>query len=335
MRVVAVIPTYRNLQTLPAVAQGLSDLRFPVLIVDDGSPDGTGEWAEDWCCSARDRWVIRLPKNMGKGGALCEGLSLARELGFDAAVTVDSDGQHLVTDAARMRAEASSHELVIGARGEQVKGYPARSMFGRRLWALGVRALTGLGVSDPICGLRSYPLKRLHEVRCRGGRYAWEEEFLVRAAWRGWRITEIPITTVYLPKEERVTHFRLGDWGDSVGMFVRLAVRRMLFFEQCASPSGPLCRRDASWRRICGAAWLVGAELGVFAPLLAAIAAVTWIAWRLHAPIPLAVIAACMGWLAVESSPVPGVGATLAIAAGLGLLLTPIVARVARSLGSS
>lgn len=335
MRVAAVIPTYRNLQTLPAVAQGLADLGFPVLIVDDGSPDGTGDWAQDWCASACDRWLVTLPENMGKGAALRAGLARARDLGFDAAVTVDSDGQHLATDAVRMRAEASDDCLVIGARSEQVDGYPARSMFGRRLWALGVRALTCLGASDPICGLRAYPLQRLHEVQCTGGRYAWEEEFLVRAAWRGWRIQELPITTVYLPKGERVSHFRLGDWGDSVGMFARLALRRLFFLEQCASPSGPLLRRDVSWRWICGAAWFVGAELGVFTPLPAAIAAVIWIAWRLHAPIVLGVLAACMGWLAVELSPFAAGGATLAFAAGLGLLLTPIVARTARIRGSS
>ena len=335
MRVAAVVPTYRNLRTLPTVCAQLVEAGFPVIVVDDGSTDGTGAWATAWSGEDSGRWLIRMPVNRGKGAALAAGLAAARELGFDCAVSVDSDGQHLVEDAVRVRARAREGTLVVGARDDSVDGYPLRSRLGRRIWALGVRALTGLGISDPICGLRAYPLAVVARISCEGGRFTWEEEFLVRAVWAGVPIEEVAIATVYLPVGERVSHFSAWDWFHSFGVFSRLAVLRIALRAPRTPATAGRSSRDRSWRWMLGAACVVGGIAGACAPWWIAGPALAWVAWRLHASVLLCCCAVGAATAAVElAAPIAG-AASAALVALAAVLLAVVTTRAARFLGSS
>lgn len=295
MRGLAIVPTFRNLRTLPRVLAGLEGGGFPVMVVDDGSDDGSAAWLDGWAASGDRRLLLRFSKNLGKGAALAAGIARARALGFEYAVSVDSDGQHLIEDALRMAEAMEPGILLLGARDEVVEGYPRRSLFGRRLWALGVRSLTGLGISDPVCGLRVYPLPESQAISVRAGRYAWEEEFLVLAAWSGIEVRELAIRTVYQSDEERVSHFVLRDWFDSFFVWARLAAIRLVGMSPKHQPKGPLACRDRSWRRIAGAAALVGCVAGAALPWFFALPLLVWVAWRLHAPLAVAVSAGLVG----------------------------------------
>jgi glycosyltransferase involved in cell wall biosynthesis len=328
MRGIAIVPTFRNLRALPGVLAGLERGGLPILVIDDGSDDGTGPWLDAWMAEGGQRWVEHLPQNRGKGAALEAGLAQARARGFDFAVTVDSDGQHLVEDALRIAAATEGGVLVIGAREESVPGYPSKSMFGRRLWALGIRSLTGLGVADPVCGLRCYPLQETASVPVASGRYAWEEEFLVRAAWAGVEVREVRIQTVYQSADERVSHFALRDWIESMAVWARLAARRLFRLSPRYRPRGPLVGRDRSWRRITGAAVLVGCAIGAAMPWFLAVPLLAWIAWRLHAPIAVAVTSGVLGAFSSELWS-PAVPLIASVPAAFG------VTRAARSLCSS
>ncbi|RLS97442.1 MAG: glycosyltransferase family 2 protein [Planctomycetota bacterium] len=292
MRLVAIVPTYRNIRTLPAVLDGLSACGLALIVVDDGSDDGTDAWARAWCEKSSERTLISLPHNQGKGAALAAGLALARQRGFDAALTVDSDGQHRLLDAQRMARAAREHVLLLGKRSESHEGYPAASMFGRRLWALGIRALTGLGVQDPICGLRCYPLAATDGIVCAAGRYAWEEEFLVRCAWSAVEIEELKIETVYQDATQRVSHFGWFDWIESILVFIRLAGVRVFMRAPTGAARGVLARRDRSWRRLQGMAVFVAGVCALCAPLVVVVPTVAFLAWRLHASMLIAVGAA-------------------------------------------
>jgi hypothetical protein len=334
MRLVAIVPTYRNPLTLPDVVGSLERSGIPTIVIDDGSGDGTAQWLEQWVRepvpvgAEQMRWCECLPRNGGKGAALEVGLSLARKLGFDAALTVDADGQHLNPDALRIAGLRERGVMVVGARQERVEGYPPRSMFGRRLWALGVRSLTGLGVSDPICGLRVYPLAATESVSVRAGRYAWEEEFLVRAAWAGVEIREETITTVYQPAGVRVTHFIGRDWVEGFTAWAWLALLRLTFAVRCARPRGPLVRRDRSWRRVFGCSIAAATLMGAALPPIVAIPLASLLAWRLHAPILGAVLLTALAALAAWA----GLGW---VAAAAAFPLAFIGARAARPLCSS
>jgi len=306
MRTVAVVPTYQNARTLPEVLQSLEAEGFHLIAVDDGSTDGTGEFLAQWASAdpAR-RHAVQLPRNLGKGAALEAGLAAAIQRGFARAVTVDADGQHRAIDARRV-ADAATDGLVVGARGEQAPGYPARSLFGRRLWALGVRSLTGLGVADPICGLRAYPLECLDRIRCRSGRFGWEEEWMVRAAWSGVIVRQVEIATIYKPPHERVSHWAWHDWPRNIGTWAMLAASRIIAMRGPLVPAHdqPLRGIDRSARMLAVMTFAVAACTGAASAhwgstgLAVACAALVALAFRLHASRPLTVVAAVLGWLA-------------------------------------
>ena len=296
MRSVILIPTYQNLGTLAKILAELSDHQQSVILVDDGSTDGTAQWLEEWTRMHQDCSVLSLKANQGKGSALALGLSEATRRGFDCAVTMDADGQHLVADALWLGTLLAPNMMLIGTRDESASDYPATSLFGRRLWSLGVRALTGLGISDPVCGLRVYPLPISSTIRCRSGRFAWEEEFLIRAAWKGVIIDERPVATIYLPVASRVSHYNLRrDWGESLLVFLKLAVTALLFRVPNVNRSQPLRRSDRSQRRLIAITVLVGGICGCFTPIASAAPILAWMAWKLHACWPLALVSLLWG----------------------------------------
>lgn len=306
MRTVALVPTYQNARTLPEVLQSLEAEGFHVIVVDDGSTDGSGKFLAQWAAGAAEhRHVVHMPGNRGKGAALAAGLAAARQRGFARAVTVDADGQHRALDARRV-ADAATDGLVVGAREEHAPGYPARSLFGRRLWALGVRSLTGLGVADPVCGLRAYPLDRMDDIRCRSGRFGWEEEWMVRAAWAGVIVRQVGVATIYKPPHERVSHWAWHDWPRNIGTWAMLAASRIIAMRGPLVPANdqPLRGIDRSARMLAVMTFAVAACTGAASAhwgstgLALSCAPLVALAFRLHASRPLTVVATVLGWFA-------------------------------------
>ncbi len=323
MPAVAIVPTYRNRATLPQVLQELCAAGLPVIAVDDGSEDGTREFLALWSGQGPGRTAIARSANGGKARALLDGLEAAAAAGHDIALTVDADGQHLVADALRVLQAAGPDALVCGARDATAPTYPWASLLGRRIWSLGVRSLTGIGVSDPVCGLRAYPVAAMQQIRCVSGRYAWEEEALVRAAWRGVQIRQVDVHTVYAPPETRVSHYRIGrDWGESLRVYARLAGARLAFRDgaraRSAHATSPRRRPDASFWWLVGAAIMVGFTLGALVNPWIALPLACYIGQRAHAgawlmPLVAAAGAAvCIGW-----SPLAAIGAAATVDAGL------------------
>lgn len=290
MRSVVVIPTYQNLSTLPTILDECIRANQPVIVVDDGSTDGTAEWLDAWCRQGENRWKITQKMNRGKGAALALGLAEAVQRTFECAMTVDADGQHRIEDALELLSRWMPGRLLVGSRDETAIGYPITSLFGRRLWALGIRAVTGLGISDPVCGLRVYPLAEISTIRCRSGRYAWEEEFLIRAAQLGVIMDQQRIATVYLPRGRRVSQYNLArDWGESLLVFIVMSVQCLLRFAPIRIQNQPLRCRDRSSRRLLGMAVFVGGVCGLISPIWVVAPILAWIAWKLHASWPMAV----------------------------------------------
>ena len=306
MRCCVIIPTYENLSTLPAILDDCDAANLPVIVIDDGSTDGTAEAIRTWLDQGENRWSITMKVNGGKGAALAAGLAEASRHGFAGAVTVDADGQHLTKDAFALLSSWTPGELLLGARDETAKNYPMSSLFGRRLWSLGIRSLTGVGVSDPVCGMRVYPLTSIASIKCHSGRYAWEEEFLVRAARRGVRINEQKISTVYLPRESRVSHYNLArDWTESLVVYLALSFQCLVRFLPLRMKGQPLRRVDRSQRRLLGMAVFVGGFCGFISPIWISAPILAWVSWKLHASWPLAVASAvAVAFLSDRMSPV-------------------------------
>lgn len=210
--VCAVIPTYQNAKTLLKVVADVHRVVDTVIVVDDGSNDGTAALLDKATGNERPEKVLTHPKNCGKGAALKTGLTYARQQGFRYAVTMDADGQHRADDipALLKAVEEEPDALAIGSRGLQHENMPAKSTFANRFSNFWFALQTLQRLPDTQSGLRVYPLRRLHGLRWMSARYEAELTLLVFSAWAGVKLLPVPVSVYYPPRDQRVTHFRPG-----------------------------------------------------------------------------------------------------------------------------
>lgn len=207
-RICVIIPTYNNAGTIVEVLKRIRSYAADVIVVNDGSTDDTAKKiAEARIDGVR---TVHLPHNEGKGAALLKGFREARMLGFMSAITIDADNQHYPEDLPLFaKAHSENHNaLIIGARTLDSIYMRKGSNFANRLSNIWFYVQTGLSLRDTQSGFRLYPLTLLNDHWIITSRYESELEFLVYAAWKGIKITNIPIRVYYPPKDERVSSFR-------------------------------------------------------------------------------------------------------------------------------
>ncbi len=200
-----IIPTYNNHKTLKRVLDGVLVFTDRIIVVNDGSTDTTSEILQSYSHLT----VIHLPENAGKGNALKIGFEKAKELGFRHAITIDSDGQHYPDDIpvfVKALDENNGDVLLIGNRNMSQEGIPKKSSFGNRISSFWFWFETGIKLEDTQSGYRLYPLNRIPE-KYYTPKFEFEIEIIVRTAWSGVPVKNIPVKVLYDP-EERVSHFR-------------------------------------------------------------------------------------------------------------------------------
>ncbi|PIU17814.1 MAG: DUF2062 domain-containing protein [Elusimicrobia bacterium CG08_land_8_20_14_0_20_59_10] len=205
-RTCVIIPAYNNGRTAAAVIRGALAQLPDVIFVDDGSTDETALAAGQFPGVT----VIRHERNLGKGAALLSGFARALSLGFGRAVSLDADGQHLPEDIpAFLGAAARDPEaLFVGSRRRVGAKVSFGSRFANRFSDFWFWLESGASLPDTQCGFRSYPLPAIDRLKLDKKRYDFEVEVLVKAAWLGVPLKAVPVTAVYLPEGERVSHFR-------------------------------------------------------------------------------------------------------------------------------
>lgn len=200
-----IIPTYNNHKTLRRVIDGVLKYTQDIIVVNDGSTDTTKEILAGYSQFTQ----IHVSRNQGKGNALREGFAKAKALGFDYAITIDSDGQHFPDDIP-VFLDALEHSdkkvLLIGSRNMEQDGVPKKSSFGNKFSNFWFWFETGITLEDTQSGYRLYPLQSLPK-RFFTKKFEFEIEVIVRTAWNGVAVKNIPINILYDPNE-RVTHFR-------------------------------------------------------------------------------------------------------------------------------
>jgi glycosyltransferase involved in cell wall biosynthesis len=205
-KVCVLIPTYNNAATLSQVISEVAIHSRDIVVVNDGSTDST----RDILAKFPFVHLLGYERNRGKGFALRQGFRKAVELGFDYAITIDSDGQHFPDDLHLFldKLEQHPHAIIIGARNMDQASVPGKSSFGNKFSNFWFRLETGIKVSDTQSGYRLYPVALLHNVKYFTSKYEFEIEVIVRAAWRGLEVVEVPVKVYYPEKEKRVSHFR-------------------------------------------------------------------------------------------------------------------------------
>jgi glycosyltransferase involved in cell wall biosynthesis len=204
-----IIPTYNNEQTLSQVIDSVLEYLSVVIVVNDGSTDGTDEILEQYKEKIE---IVAYAKNRGKGFALCRGFDRAVQLGYTHAITIDSDGQHYADDIPQFvkAAHENPNGLIVGSRNLAQDNMPKKNTFANKFSNFWFTVQTGRRLPDTQTGYRLYPLQKMKRLRPYTSRYEAELEILVRCAWRNIAITSIPIQVFYAPDAKRVTHFRPG-----------------------------------------------------------------------------------------------------------------------------
>jgi glycosyltransferase involved in cell wall biosynthesis len=189
MRVAIAIPAYDAAASVGAVVAAARQQLPDVLVIDDGSRDGTAEQAK-----AAGADVRVLPANGGKGSALGVAFGILFERGFDGVVTLDADGQHLPSEIPKLLALAPDADLVLGTRDHLFADMTSLRRFSNRLSSRAISWAAGQPLTDVQTGFRFYSRAMVDRLGLPSGRFEAESAMVVRATRSGLRVKTTPVT---------------------------------------------------------------------------------------------------------------------------------------------
>ena len=203
MKPLIVLPTYNEAENIVEVLDRAREAvpEADVLVVDDGSPDGTADIAERWGALHGGLSVLRRGDKSGLGSAYRAGFAIGLDQGYDALIEMDSDLSHdPAALPALISAVDSGADLAIGSRyvpGGAIPDWPKHREYLSRSGSLYARIMLGLQVRDATSGFRCYAgsmLSRLDLDRITADGYGFQIEMAYAVARRGGRIVEVPIS---------------------------------------------------------------------------------------------------------------------------------------------
>lgn len=207
LNICVLLPTYNNAATLKRVIDGILQYTPHLIIVNDGATDKTSTILTAY----KKVEQIHLPKNKGKGNALRIGFQKAISLGYDYAITIDSDGQHFPSDIPvfvnELKKETQKSVLLIGSRNMGQDSVPKKSSFGNKFSNFWFWIETGIKLQDTQSGFRLYPLNEYKKLTVFTTKFEFEIEVIVKSAWNGVLVKNVPVNVLY-DESERVSHFR-------------------------------------------------------------------------------------------------------------------------------
>jgi glycosyltransferase involved in cell wall biosynthesis len=185
-----IIPAFNAESTISGVLEEVGGLGFPLLVVNDGSTDSTGDLLDRLTVTK-----IRHPVNMGKGAALRSGFAWAVKNGFTGVITLDSDGQHDPTAIpfVAATAEKEGFDLLIASRKSQFEQMSGLRKYWNRFGVWCFLKRTGFSVDDSQSGFRFYSSRLLREIELTSTGYEMEMEILMKAWRNGFRVGSIPV----------------------------------------------------------------------------------------------------------------------------------------------
>lgn len=220
MKLLAIIPAYDAESTVASVVEATARVVPEVLVIDDGSVDGTADAAR-----RAGAGVLRLRAHRGKGVALRAGFARGVAGGAAAVITIDADGQHDPAEIPRLLEcwRTTGAGLVIGSRVHLEEGMRPVRRFGNHFARRALTLFSGVAVADAQSGFRLYDAALLRAVALRGARYEMESEVIVRAARAGFKVASTPIRLAQVDGYE-TSHYR--PWRDTARICVAVVRAR-------------------------------------------------------------------------------------------------------------
>lgn len=202
-KVIAIIPAYNEEATIVRLVEAVIPLVDDVIVVDDGSVDGTPDLLRGLNIS-----YLRNEKNIGKGGSLQRGFHAAIRKNADYVITLDGDGQHLPSDIPLLleAAKTNRRSIIIAARLKDRDNAPWVRRFANRFADFWISWAAGYPIMDTQSGFRLYPTEVIREQKIRSGPdrgFVFESELLIEAAREGVYSSHVPITSIYHPGARR------------------------------------------------------------------------------------------------------------------------------------
>jgi dolichol-phosphate mannosyltransferase len=200
-KALVVVPTYNECENLPQIVPMIlaQDPRIELLIVDDGSPDGTGQIADEFAAADPRVHVLHRPLKQGLGRAYLAGFAWALERDYTHLFEMDADFSHDPKNLPRFLAAAADADLVVGSRyasGVNVINWPMSRLLLSWFANKYARWVTGLRLTDATGGFKCFRREVLAAIpldRVRSNGYAFQIEMSFRAWKKGFRIMELPI----------------------------------------------------------------------------------------------------------------------------------------------
>ena len=228
-KALVIVPTFNERENIRRLVNSVlrQDGRIEMLIVDDGSPDGTGEIVKEIQASDSRVHLLERPKKMGLGTAYIAGFRWALERDYDYVLEMDADFSHDPGHLPQFLSAIEDSDLVLGSRYQQgrvtVVNWPISRLILSYSANLYARFVTGLPVWDATGGFKCFRRSVLEAIdfdRVRSNGYAFQIEMSYRAWKRNFRITEIPI--VFVDRTEGTSKMSKSIVREAIWMVWRL-----------------------------------------------------------------------------------------------------------------
>ena len=201
MRICTLIPCHNEAQTIGGIVDKINRRALDVVVVDDGSIDGTGSIAQ-----SKGAHVITIAQRGGKGNAMQKGFDYIVSQGYDALIVMDGDGQHSVDDIPAFieRYKASQASVINGNRMANNKNMPLVRRVTNRFMSWMVSMICGQKIDDTQCGFRLISCAVLRSIKLTSTNFEIETEILIKASKKGFKIDSVAVQTIYQDEQSKI-----------------------------------------------------------------------------------------------------------------------------------
>ncbi len=205
MKFVVIIPAYNEMPYIEDFLKRLKDYPYEFVFIDDGSTDGTGETIQKYGFK-----VIRHERNKGKGAAVKTGFAYALEKGYDAVITMDSDGQHDPALIPQFIDALRDADIVLGSRRQFMTpaNMPIDRYLVNRITSTIISLLAGHLIEDPQNGYRAFRRRVLESLRFQKDRFDFETEVLIKALRYGFKLKHVNVPVIYGAEKSHINKWK-------------------------------------------------------------------------------------------------------------------------------